>query len=104
MNDPRDRAVLGTLDTSLLVSWIERTAHSVWSAADRSVVIGAARHVWSNASANAGVTLLVAVAVHLLLMSFVRPAHGYWLSVPVCAGLAAAVLMTRARRFPGSRE
>jgi hypothetical protein len=38
------------------------------------------------------------------LMSLVRPAHGYWLSVPVCAGVAAAVLMTRAPRLPASRE
>ena len=104
MNDAREAVVIRTLETSVLLSWIERMAQSVWLAAARSRSFGAARRVWSGASANAAVTVAVAVTVHLLLMTLVRPAQAYWLIVPACAGVAAVVLMIRARQRPPSRD
>jgi sugar phosphate permease len=104
VNDAREAVVIRTLETSVLLSWIERMAQSVRLAADRSRSFGAAKRVWSNTSANAGLTLVVAVAVHLLLMMIVRPAHAYWLIVPACAAVAAVVLMARARQRPPSRD
>ena len=104
MNDSPEQSVRRTLETSVLLSWMERTARSIWRAADHSWSFRAARRVWFHTSANAGVTLVVAVAVHLLSMLIARPAHGYGLIVPACAGVAAVVLMTRVRQRAPLRD
>jgi hypothetical protein len=104
MNHLQERAVIRTLEGSVLLSWCERIGRLIWLAAERSRTVAAAECMLSSTRAHRGVTLLVAVAVHLMLMIVVRPAHAYWLIVPVGAGVAAAVLlMTRARQLPASR-
>lgn len=104
MNDMQERSVIRTLEASVLLSWIERIGRSLGRAAERSWSVAAAERLLSSARAHAGVTLLVAVAVHLLLMIIVRPAKAYWLIVPGCAAVAAVVLLvTRARQLPASR-
>ena len=99
MNERHDQSVLDIVLRSALISRIERLARLVGRAAADSRALHRLEGWRRSVAAHAGITLLVAAVVHVVLVgALVRPAHWYWLFLPSRAVAAAIVLITVQRR------
>lgn len=95
MNERHDQSVLEIVQRSALISGIERLARPVGRAAADSRALHRLEDWRRSVAAHAGITLLVAAVVHIVLVgAVVRPPHWYWLFLPSMAVAAAIVLIT----------
>ena len=99
MNERHDQSVLDIVLRSVLIARIERLAPAVGRAAADSRAWHRLDDWRRSVAAHAGITLLVAAVVHVVLVgALVRPAHWYWLLLPSMAAAAAIILITVQRR------
>lgn len=94
MTQPDERVVVGVIERSVLVTMVERLAFRLRTAATRSRAFEAARPIIHAAARYGGVTILAAVATHVLLVSAVSPPPSwYWLILPALFTVAGAALI-----------
>lgn len=93
MTPADDRIVVGVVERSAIVQAVERVAARVGQAARTSRTRAAAQTIARATQRSLGVTILAAVAAHVVLMGVVvRPVSWYWLIVPGVFAAAGALL------------
>ncbi len=99
MSEFRDRSVLAVVERSAVVDRIERLGDLLRRAALDSRILRWLRLLSPPVSQHAGLTLLVAAFVHVVIVgAVVGPRHGYWLLLPAMAAVAGILLIIVQRR------
>lgn len=99
MNQADDQAVRDIVQRSIVIDRIERLGRLLLRAALDARFIRWFRHYGGSVSAHAGITVLVAAFVHVVLVgAVVGPRNGYWLLLPSMAAVAVILLIIVQRR------
>jgi hypothetical protein len=102
VSDFDDREVLEVFEQSVLIGRAECARLAIRRFAAGSRTVSAVHHLQRGVAMQSGRVILIAVAVHVVLMAVLaRPSNLYWLILPTIAAVAGFVL---ARHQQGARH
>lgn len=99
MSELDDQSVLDIVQRSVVIDRLERLGRRLRRAALDSRILRKCTQLGGSVSTHAGITVLVAVFVHIVLVgAVVGPGNAYWLLLPSMAAVAGILLIIVQRR------